>query len=317
LTKSDALVAQNKYGEAIEVADKLIEVQPGNPEGYYRKARLLQEQGDVDASFEFYELAIDKAPQSERVLTEFTEMGVSNGRAEQVKARLQGLIEDNPDHPLANSLIGLVNADEKDFAKAEEYFVRQTEITPDQAEPYSRLAQSRLAQGDAEGAVAAFNTGLEALPNNPQLLIGLAGLRERQEDFEVAISLYEKVLEQQPENAISINNLAALLSDHRTDAASLEKAAALAEKLEQTNQPAFLDTAGWVYYRKGDYDKAMEVLKRVVEEAPQVPVFHYHLGMTYFKKGDKAAAKEHLTRATQGDYQYQGIEEARKILESL
>ena len=91
----------------------------------------------------------------------------------------------------------------------------------------------------------------------------------------------------------------------------------LAKKLEKTSQPAFLDTAGWVYYRKGDYDKALPILKRVVDEAPQVPVFQYHLGMTYFQKGDKAAAKEHLTLATAGDYSYQGIEEARATLESL
>jgi tetratricopeptide (TPR) repeat protein len=317
LTKSDALAAQKKYGEAIEVADKLIEVQPDKPEGYYRKARLLQEQGDIDASLKYYDLAIDKAPQSERVLAEFTEMGISNGKSEEVKARLQNLIESNPDHPSANGLIGLLYANEKEFARAEEAFARQIQITPDQAAPYSRLAQSRLAQGDMEGAIAAFNTGLKALPDNPQLLIGLAGLRERQGDFEAAIALYEKVLEKQPENAVSINNLAALLSDHRTDAASLEKAAELAQKLEKTHQPAFLDTAAWVYYRKGNYDKAMEVLKRVVKEAPQVPVFQYHLGMTYFQKGDKAAAKEHLTQATKGDYQYQGIEEARKTLESL
>ena len=155
------------------------------------------------------------------------------------------------------------------------------------------------------------------MPGNPQLLIGLAGVLERQQDYDAAITIYEQVLEQQPDNAISINNLAALLSDHRTDAASLDKAAELAEKLEKTNQPAFLDTAGWVYYRKGDYDKALPILKRVVDEAPQVPVFQYHLGMTYFQKGDKAAAKQHLTLATAGDYSYQGIEEARATLESL
>jgi len=142
-------------------------------------------------------------------------------------------------------------------------------------------------------------------------------VHERQKDYEAAISGYEKLLEQQPDNAISINNLAALLSDHRTDAASLDKAVELAAKLEKTEQPAFLDTAGWIYYRKGDYTRAAEILKAVVEQSPDVPVFQYHLGMTYLKLGDKAAASEHLTRATDGDFAYEGIEEARAALKSL
>jgi len=147
--------------------------------------------------------------------------------------------------------------------------------------------------------------------------LGLAGLRERQKNYEAAIAVYEKLLEQQPDNAVSVNNLASLLSDHRTDADSMAKAAELAVKLEKTSQPAFLDTAGWVYYRKGDYDKAAEILKGVVEKAPKVTVFQYHLGMTYFRLGDKAAASEHLTRATDTEAAYEGIDEARAILKTL
>jgi Flp pilus assembly protein TadD len=88
-------------------------------------------------------------------------------------------------------------------------------------------------------------------------------------------------------------------------------------RLEETDQPAFLDTAGWVHYRKGDYTKAVEILQRVVEQSPEVPIFQYHLGMSYLKLGDKASASEHLTRATDGEFSYQGIEEARAALKDL
>ena len=107
------------------------------------------------------------------------------------------------------------------------------------------------------------------------------------------------------------------MSDHRSDAASLDKAVELAVKLEKTEQPAFLDTAGWIYYRKGDYARAAEILKGVVEKAPEVPVFQYHLGMVYLKLGDKTAASEHLTRATDGEFSYEGIEGARAALKDL
>lgn len=190
-------------------------------------------------------------------------------------------------------------------------------IAPKIVTVYSELARSRMAGGNLTGAAEAYADGLKKVPDDNGLMIGLAVVRERQRDYDAAIALYEKVLEKQPGNAFSTNNLAALLVDHRSDRASLARAARLSVKLEKTGQPAFLDTAAWVYYRQGDYGKAAEILKGVVEKAPQVPVFQYHLGMTYYQQGDKVAARVHLEKATDGNADYPGIEEARAILKTL
>ncbi len=317
IAKYDVLSAQNKSSEALAVADRLIQLEPENGEGYSLKAQLLEQQGDSASAIKFYDKALEKAPTSKNVLIAITRLDVATGNEDGARARLEQLISEVPDHPSANGLLALVYAKEKDQSNAEQAFLRQIEITPKNASTYIQLAQTRMGAGDFDGAAKAFDSGLEALPDNIKLLLGLAGLHERQKNFEAAIAVYETILEQQPDNAVSINNLASLLSDHRTDEDSLGKASELAAKLEKTSQPAFLDTAGWVYYRKGDYDKAAEILKGVVEKAPQVPVFQYHLGMTYFKLGDKAAASEHLTRATDTETAYEGIDEARATLKML
>jgi tetratricopeptide (TPR) repeat protein len=317
LAKSEVLAAQKNFDDAISVAEKLQQLLPDSGEGYYRKGRLLQQQGDTASAIQQYEIALQKAPESAEVLTALVNTEVRQDGGDTAEKRLLAILEENPQHRSANDLLGAVYLSKKDFAKAEKAFEHQLEINPESAATYSRLAQTRVAQDDLDGAVSAYEQGLKALPDNLQLMIGLAGVHERQKDYEAAISVYEKLLEQQPDNAIGINNLVALLSDHRSDAASLDKAAELATKLEKTEQPAFLDTAGWIYYRKGDYDKAAEILKGVVEQSPEVPVFQYHLGMAYLKLGDKAAASEHLTRATDGEFSYEGIEEARAALKDL
>jgi Tfp pilus assembly protein PilF len=58
-------------------------------------------------------------------------------------------------------------------------------------------------------------------------------------------------------------------------------------------------------------------LTGVVEKAPDVPVFNYHLGMAYLKQGNKQAAKEYLSKAVGEKYTYTGIDEARKALAEL
>lgn len=287
-------------------------------DGYFRKGRLLQQLGDDKGAIAQYEVALQKAPLNTRVLTDLVDLESQQeggpGRAEK---RLKDILAENPQHPAANGLLGMLYMNTKRFPEAEQAFLKQLDISPKDREFYPLLAQARIAQGDLDGAAAAFEQGLDRWPGNMPFMLGLAGVRERQKDYEAGISLYEKVLKKQPDNAIATNNLAALLADHRTDQASLDKAAELAGKLEKTSQPAFLDTAGWVYYRLGDYGKAIDILKRVVEKAPEVPVFRYHLGMAYFKKGDNDAARKHLNKAVTENAAYDGIEQARATLEGL
>ena len=208
------------------------------------------------AALEQYELALEKAPDSSDVLKEVVALEVRVRGADAAEQRLLALLKEQPDHPQANGLIAKVYTAEQDYVAAEKSLRKQIDLTPDSA-TFSELAQLRIMQKDLAGAGSVYEEGLVANPDNVSLMIGLAGVRERLGDYEAAISLYEKVLTLQPGNAVSVNNLAALLSDHRTDQASLDKALKMAEVLGKTNQPAFLDTAGWIYYRTGDYEKAL------------------------------------------------------------
>jgi len=238
------------------------------------------------------------------------------GQVDQALARVQAMLREDPEHPVANSLLGLAQMVRSDYAAAEAAFEKQLQVNPNNAMVYSQLAEAREQRGDIDGAVAAFEQGMDTLKDSAALQLGLAGLRERQGDIGAAIAIYENMLTTQPENAIAVNNLAALLADHRTDEQSLLRAKELAAKLEPVERPAMRDTLGWVYYRTGDYAKSVEILEGVVNSAPQVPIFQYHLGMAYAKVGESAKAKASLTQALElGDFAE--AEEARKTLSEL
>ena len=140
---------------------------------------------------------------------------------------------------------------------------------------------------------------------------------ERKKDYDKAIATYEHTLSKQPNNNIAANNLATLLLDHSTVSGRLKRAMELATRFESTDQPVFLDTLGWAYYRSGDMDKAIGVLEKVVEQAPAVGIFRYHLGMAYYKKGDEASAKTQLAKALDSKDIFDGIEEARATLKQI
>ena len=172
-------------------------------------------------------------------------------------------------------------------------------------------------QGELDKAVEILQKNMVSSPDNPRYVLGYAQILERQGSYDEAISTYEQFLEKTPDNVVATNNLAALLADHREDESSLKKAKELAEKLANINQPALLDTLGWVHYRLGEYPEAVKILTGVVEKAPDVAVFNYHLGMAYLKQGNKQAARDYLSKAVGEKSDYFGVDEARKTLAEL
>ena len=130
--------------------------------------------------------------------------------------------------------------------------------------------------------------------------------------------LYEKILKIDPESGLAVNNLAALLLDRRSDAASLARALELSKRFEDSTEPALVDTLGWAYYRNGDYENAVRYLKIAVDAADQVPLLHYHLGMAYFAKQSLELARKELEQAVNlAKADYDGIEEARETLNRI
>ena len=161
-----------------------------------------------------------------------------------------------------------------------------------------------------------YKKGLKAIQNDQRLATELADLYEKQKKYSEAVKLYESVLENNPDNELAINNLASILTQHIGDEKSLAHAMKLAKRFEYSDQPVYIDTLGWIYYKTGDAKKASDLLSRAVELAPKVPHFNYHLGMALFKLGDPRT-KVYLSNALQSDLKFPGRENAVKTLALL
>lgn len=100
-----------------------------------------------------------------------------------------------------------------------------------------------------------------------------------------------------PDLAVAYNNLAYLYVERGL---YLHKAVSLAEKAVQLDgdNPAYLDTLGWVYYHQGRYLEAVRYLKRALEIGedtlpPESLVeVYYHLALAYRRAGADALFKD-------------------------
>ena len=84
---------------------------------------------------------------------------------------------------------------------------------------------------------------------------------------------------------------------------NLDEAQKLIEKaLElRPNTGYIIDSLGWVYFQKGEVEKAVEVLEKAASLSGDDPVMFDHLGDAYRAKGEKDKALEYWKRAIELD----------------
>ncbi|HAC14596.1 MAG TPA: hypothetical protein DCE78_01440 [Bacteroidetes bacterium] len=110
---------------------------------------------------------------------------------------------------------------------------------------------------------------------------------------------YEQSLVLDPNNATALNNYAYYLSTNNQE---LEKAYEMSKKSLQIEpeNPSYLDTLGWIYYLKADYNKALEYIASAAEKGGSATVFE-HLGDVYDKLGEEEKAQEWWEKSFDSD----------------
>ena len=98
----------------------------------------------------------------------------------------------------------------------------------------------------------------------------------------------------------------------------MEQARQIAERFTASPNPLLLDTLGWVYFRLGRTQDALALFGRASALAPNLPPqFHYHYGIALLSDHQRDQALAELRQAVVKDANYQGHDEAEKLLASL
>jgi putative PEP-CTERM system TPR-repeat lipoprotein len=145
-----------------------------------------------------------------------------------------------------------------------------------------------------------------------RLYLGSAYLVEKQ--GKAAIAQFEDILKQDPKNVIALNNLAFAYHLEK-DSRALEFAER-AHKLAPEN-PAILDTLGWILVDQGNTARGLPLLQKAVSLTPNSMDIRYHLVLGLVKSGDKAKAKQELEQLLAANKTFSNIDDAKALLKQL
>lgn len=189
--------------------------------------------------------------------------------------------------------------DEKDLAGAEKTLRRA--IAEAAAERkvvfYVALAALYRERQEVPKAQAVFEEAQRELPADPRLRFEYGLFLERIGNNEAALAKMHEVLALDPQNPFALNYVGYTWADRGE---RLEEARSYIEKaVSQRPEDGFIrDSLGWVYYRLGDYDRAVQELEKAVELANDEDATIYeHLGDAYAKLRRYAEAVSAYERA--------------------
>lgn len=182
---------------------------------------------------------------------------IANGRASEARSRLATAREAQPDYAIQLYLIEI-----------------ETLSANDQVEPAWTVLQQALLQ----------------YPDDLNLLYTRAMQAEKRNDLAQMEKDLRAIIKREPDNAMALNALGYTLSDRTTRYA---EAKALIEQAHQLNpeDPAVLDSLGWVNYRQGNLDEAERLLRQALERLPDAEVAA-HLGEVLWANGKQREAKQ-------------------------
>lgn len=311
-----AQLMSKDYAAALLTAEKLQGLRPNVGIGWYYAGLAAEGQKSLDAARKHYETALEKQPDAAEPLAALVRLEVADKQIARAMARLDKVIAVNPQHAVAHNLRGELLLANKQVAAAIASFSKSVEFAPEWWAPYRGLGLAQLADKQTDAAIDTYRKGIDKTRGN-LLTTDLAALYERMGKSDEAIHVYEQWLQREPKSLMAANNLAMLLLNYRADKPGLDQATKLAELLSNSPEPALLDTRGWVKFKSGDYQGAINLLQQAANKVSDSSTIRYHLGMAQWKAGDAANARDNLQAAVKDNKPFFGADEAKKTLASL
>ncbi|MEG0701369.1 MAG: tetratricopeptide repeat protein, partial [Muribaculaceae bacterium] len=189
-----------------------------------------------------------------------------------------------------------------DFEKAINAAQKSLTYNPDNIELYQYIAPAYYQMKEYDKALQIYTEAIEKVDSTDvelrsNLYGGMGDVYFSQGDSIKAFQTYEKALSINPSNISILNNYAFFLAESGKELDKAEKMSALTVK-GMPNNPTFLDTYAWIYFKKGEYKLAKIYIESAISynKEPNADISE-HYGDILFMNGAPAEALKQWEQA--------------------
>ncbi|MCY1406641.1 Beta-barrel assembly-enhancing protease [compost metagenome] len=244
------------WDEARPLLEELIERESHVDAAHFNLGRIAEQQNDSRRALGDY---AEVGPGNDYLPAQVrrTELLVKAGRSAEAERLLAGARDSQPDYALQLYLIEI-----ESLSKQQRY----------------------------DAAWQRISEALEQFPEDLNLTYTRAMLAEKRGDLAGLERDLRFIIEREPDNAMALNALGYTLADRTTRYAEARELIAKAYELNP-DDPAILDSLGWVNYRLGNLPEAEKLLRQALKRMPDHEVAA-HLGEVLWVSGQQDAARK-------------------------
>ena len=324
IIKSRILTAQGKHEEAALIVQQVLQEHPENNDLRLQYARMLVEQRKMPAATKQYEILQENLPNDGEISLSLALLYVETKKIDEASAMLEHLVDIDKKVSIANYYLGRIAQSEGDDKQSVAYYLRVTsgdyhfdaqlrvgvilaqlgkpdeglaklEALAEEQTIWSLRVKAYLAQGEVLRSQNRFREGVEMYSralqqkrDDTNLLYARGLMAEKVDRLDMAEEDFLKVISKEPDNANALNALGYTLADrtarYQEALEYIKRAAALVP-----DDPAILDSLGWVSFRLGKMDDALRWLSKAFEKLEDAEIAaHYGEVLWQTNQKDKA-----------------------------
>ena len=257
-------LAAEREDDALSQINQVLMEQPGRPDALRLMALINYQQNNIDMAWNDFQDLLNTGHHSEDA---FFYLGrIADERGEAVQAmRLLMQVDKGPNVVAAQKRVGGLLVQLGRPEDAIEHFTKFARRQPAFALDmlYAR-GQVNAGVGNYPEALADFDRVVLNAPGEEGALLGRAELKLRMDDLDGALADYRLAAKRFPNSALSLNALGYTLADRTEEFTEAYRAIKRALELDPQN-PAIIDSYGWVLFKQGKYEPALVELQRAYQ----------------------------------------------------
>lgn len=300
------LVALERIPEADAFIDSVLEKHAEDGEFIALKGKYLGNVKGSEAAIHYLENAVSASKTDWEPRAMLGQLYFESKAFEKAIPHLQMALDGNPAQPAAVSFLALSHLNLEQPREAYKLLVNYIPAFPDNFFLHYLLGSVARDLGTQdnntsllEEALGELSRAIELRPDDNQSLHVYATTADQLGQTRKAMDAYERILKSAPEDDLAMNNYAYMISENMTDVDSLLYAAKLIQKalVMTPDNPSYLDTAGWVYFKLGHLRAAREMLEKSLALDPSNPEVLNHMAELLETMGQHEAADRYRQEA--------------------
>ncbi len=340
------MLAASEAAPAAVVLSEVVALAPRDAALRLQVARLLGEFGRYDDAIRQVREAVEISPEASTAWAELARMQLALNLPQPARQSAVKAVAIDRDSVEAVGLLALLDLREKQGESALELVQGLAARRPTDPRAAVLEGDVQLALGRPRDATQAFQRAMTLSPNLQIAAKQATAMRssrmanseaplarwvaERPDDVrarellaeayqlsgrrELAIEQYQRLATNPAAGFAAINNLAWLYHEHRDDRA--EATARRAYDLAPNN-PAVVDTYGWILTEKGKVAAGLQALEKAARLAPNNPDIRYHHAAALARSGQARRAMGLLTDLLKSDQDFLSRADAEQLRSEL